>query len=316
MMPEARLEVHSCPELMELIGRVGFLPLLESGIPGYCAEGMMAEECRFVRFADGSWEWPLWQWKSALVTEGDCVYGKFFAGKAGFICRSWWPHFFQWRRSKHPAPEPGTIEDTILTILNHHGSMIARELRRSGGKDIRSEIRAKSSSLELCLMSKNRAEPQSHHTATGLRLVSLSLFAPVAAHAHYLPFEDREVFVAALLTRCLSPHPQPPISMCRSFRCAAPLRLRPSRSIGARKCNPAVLGSLLTAFARAHTLSPLQVGYRLASPRRHPIAATAKANAQQVVGQRLWLTCTHSCASIACSRPLSPGNGSGLLKRC
>lgn len=27
---------------MELIGRVGFLPLLESGIPGYCAEGMMA----------------------------------------------------------------------------------------------------------------------------------------------------------------------------------------------------------------------------------------------------------------------------------
>lgn len=133
MMPEARLEVHSCPELMELIGRVGFLPLLESGIPGYCAEGMMAEECRFVRFADGSWEWPLWQWKSALVTEGDCVYGKFFAGKAGFISRSWWPHFFQWRRSKHPAPEPGTIEDTILTILNHHGSMIARELRAASG---------------------------------------------------------------------------------------------------------------------------------------------------------------------------------------
>jgi len=30
---------------------------------------------------------------------------------------------------------------------------------------------------------------------------------------------------------------------------------------------PAVIGSLWTAFARAHTLSPLQVGGRLASPR-------------------------------------------------
>ena len=62
---------------------------------------------------------------------------------------------------------------------------------------------------------------QSHHTAAGLRHVSLSLFATVAAHAHYLPHEDREVFVAALLTQCLSPHPQPPMSMCRSAAAAS-----------------------------------------------------------------------------------------------
>ena len=80
--------IHSCPELMELIQQVGFLPLLESGIPGYSAESLMAEECRYKVFPDGSWEWPLWNWKGPVVTDSDCVYGKFFAGKAGFI--SYW----------------------------------------------------------------------------------------------------------------------------------------------------------------------------------------------------------------------------------
>ena len=47
--------------------------------------------------------------------------------------------------------------------------------------------------LELCLMSKNRAEPHSHHTAAGLRHVSLSLFDSVTVYAHYLPCEGKEV---------------------------------------------------------------------------------------------------------------------------
>ena len=47
--------IHSCPELMECIQQVGFLPLLDSGIQGYAAESMMAEECRFTQFDDGSW---------------------------------------------------------------------------------------------------------------------------------------------------------------------------------------------------------------------------------------------------------------------
>ncbi|MBO6234451.1 MAG: hypothetical protein J6N43_03390, partial [Prevotella sp.] len=78
-------EIHSCPELMERVQQLGFLPLLDSCVPGFCAEGLMAEECRFTQFADGSWEWPLWEWKGSVIREGNCVYGKFFAGKAGFI---------------------------------------------------------------------------------------------------------------------------------------------------------------------------------------------------------------------------------------
>lgn len=118
---------------MDCISEVGFLPLLESGIHGFNAESLMAEECRYTQFDDGSWEWPLWQWKGSVVREGGCVYGKFFASKAGFISRAWWPDFYNWRRSSRPAIEEGSIEESILSTLLEHGSMVARELRAACG---------------------------------------------------------------------------------------------------------------------------------------------------------------------------------------
>ena len=135
--------IHSCPELIDCIQQIGFLPLLDSGIAGYSAEELVAEECRYVRFDDGSWEWPLWDWKSAVVTEGGCVYGKFLAGKACFISRQWWPDFFNWRRSRHPVPDEESVEGAILATLREHGSMIARELRAAcnlTGKSMRSKF--------------------------------------------------------------------------------------------------------------------------------------------------------------------------------
>lgn len=123
--------IHSCPELMECIRKVGFLPLLKSGIQGYDAESMMAEECRFTQFDDGSWFWPLWQWKGSVVRDGGCVYGRFFDGKAGFVSRERWPDLYNWRRYNNPIPKENSVEDVILTILRENGSMIARELRKA-----------------------------------------------------------------------------------------------------------------------------------------------------------------------------------------
>ncbi len=144
--------IHSCPELMDCIQQVGFLPLLESGIQGYAAERMVGEECRYTVFDDGSWEWPLWQWKGSVVREGNCVYGKFFAGKAGFISREWWPDFYNWRRSTRPVPAEGSIEEAILLTLQEHGSMITRELRAACdfvGKNMRSKFDGYVSRLQM-----------------------------------------------------------------------------------------------------------------------------------------------------------------------
>ena len=126
-------EIHSCAELMDFIQRVGFLPLLDSGIYGYSAEDIVDEDCRYVVYSDGGWDWPLWKWKGPIVSEGSCVYGKFFAGKAGFISREWWPDFCNYRRSRHPAPAEGSIEEAILLTLEEQGSLITRELRAACG---------------------------------------------------------------------------------------------------------------------------------------------------------------------------------------
>jgi hypothetical protein len=37
-----KIEIHSCPEMMDYIQEVGLLPLLNSGIPGYSAEDIVS----------------------------------------------------------------------------------------------------------------------------------------------------------------------------------------------------------------------------------------------------------------------------------
>ena len=129
------MRIYNSAQLMELIGQIGFLPILDSGIKGFSAEEMVDEECRYVVFPDGGWDWPLWKWKGEIITEGGHVYGKFFAGKAGFISREWWPHFCNYRRSTRPAPTEGSIEESILLTLEANESLITRQLRAACGFD-------------------------------------------------------------------------------------------------------------------------------------------------------------------------------------
>lgn len=127
--------IYNSAQLIELVEEIGFLPLLDSGINGFSAEEMVDEECRYMVFPDGGWDWPLWKWKGEIITEGGHVYGKFFAGKAGFISRKWWPHFCNYRRSTRQPLTEGSIEETILTTLEVNESLITRELRAACGFD-------------------------------------------------------------------------------------------------------------------------------------------------------------------------------------
>jgi len=126
-------EIHHQNGLMDLIQEIGFLPLLDSGIRGFSAEEMADEECRYVVFPDGGWDWPLWKWKGPIISESPCVYGKFYNSKAGFVSLDWWPDLYNYRRSKSPMPQEGSIEDMILQTLRDEGSMITRQLRSACG---------------------------------------------------------------------------------------------------------------------------------------------------------------------------------------
>lgn len=126
--------ITSCPELMEAIDEIGLVPLLDSGINGFSADELVAPECRYV-VTDEGWDWPLWDWKGPMVTEGHYAYGKFFGGKAGFVTMEWWPDLCNWRRHLHPEPDEESIEGTILEVLRVNGSMITRDLRAACGFD-------------------------------------------------------------------------------------------------------------------------------------------------------------------------------------
>lgn len=124
-------KIHSCPELIDYINEVGFLPLLNLGVPGWSADDAVDDDCGYIVNPDGSWEWALWRWKGEIIQEAGCAYGKFFDRKAAFICKEWWPDFCNYRRSRFPHPADGSVEDMILQTLREGGSMTTRDLRRA-----------------------------------------------------------------------------------------------------------------------------------------------------------------------------------------
>lgn len=130
MVYEKRL--HTCPELTDMVGEVGFLPLLPMGI-GLSADEVLDDDCRYTVLEDGGWEWKLWEWKGQVVRESGCAYGKLLRKKAAFVSREWWPDLCNYRRGQAPAHDEESVEGLILATLSEAGSLITRELREACG---------------------------------------------------------------------------------------------------------------------------------------------------------------------------------------
>lgn len=187
---------------MELIREIGFLPLLDSGIEGFSGEAIVDENCRYVTYTDGGWDWPLWKWKGQIVTEIPCVYGKFFNKKAGFVSQDWWPDLCNYRRSKYPRPAEGSIEETILDTLSINGSLITRELRKAcgfDGKGMRSKFDGYLTRLEMAtyVVTEDFVYPRDKHNQEygwGLSLLNTpeALYGKQACLCNHTPEESFE----------------------------------------------------------------------------------------------------------------------------
>lgn len=194
--------LHSCPELIDYINHIGFLPLLHMGIHGWSAEEITDEDCQYTRLPDGGWEWPLWEWKGAILQESGCAYGKFFNRKAAFISREWWPDFCNYRRSVFLSPEEGSIEEAILDVLKAEGSLITRELRAAcgfTGTKMRSRFDAYLARLEMggYIVTQDFIYPRDRHGheyGWGWSLLTTpeALFGREACHPKRPPQESRK----------------------------------------------------------------------------------------------------------------------------
>ena len=201
-------KLHTCAELMEYINEVGFLPLLSLGIKGWSAEEVMDEDCQYVRLPEGGYEWPLWDWKGDIIRETGCAYGKFISKKAVFISKQWWPDFCNYRRSKYPYPEPGSIEEAILETLKLNDNMITRELRKACGftlPKMRSKFDAYVARLQMggYIVTEDFVYPRDKHGRKyGMGWVLLNtpenLFGREACHIDCSPEESKQRIVAQL----------------------------------------------------------------------------------------------------------------------
>ena len=83
----------TCQEDIEkLVEEYGFLPFFSNNVKGFSIEEMCDPKYYFTEL-EGPWEW-----KGRIAVKGECFYGKFFRGKAGFVSKEWFPDFANYRR--------------------------------------------------------------------------------------------------------------------------------------------------------------------------------------------------------------------------
>lgn len=142
--------IHSPEDLAKLVEELGFLPLLKSHVPGFSVEEYTPPELWFADGVDGPWEW-----KGPVIQMTGCAYGKFFAGKAGFISREWFYDFANYRRDGYDFDaryDDGLArfsDKTVYDILAEHSPLVSKDWRRMSGIRKRGEFDAVVARLQM-----------------------------------------------------------------------------------------------------------------------------------------------------------------------
>lgn len=117
-------------DLIRLVNEVGFLPFFSGPIPGFSVDDAVPMEIWNTNQGLGPW-----MWRDEIAHEGNCIYGKFFMGKTGYVSKAWFAHFANYRRDGYDFDaryddglaryEDKRIYDLILS----HGPISAPALR-------------------------------------------------------------------------------------------------------------------------------------------------------------------------------------------
>ena len=125
--------VHSADELLDVIERVGFLPLFSNEVDGFSVENMTDADCWW----NGDVKTDPWEWRAVLARTGKVAYGKFFRNKAGFVSKKWFPEFANYRRdgydfdARYEDGKAGYKEKLIMDVLWPEGCEIWESYSKS-----------------------------------------------------------------------------------------------------------------------------------------------------------------------------------------
>ena len=124
--------IESKEDILQIVDDVGFLPFFKNEIEGFSVEENCAEYLWFNSEIDGPWEW-----KGPIARTRECMYGKFFEGKAGFISKKWIAKFANFRRdgydfdSRRDEGIAPFKDEVVFDGISKEGSIISRQLKRS-----------------------------------------------------------------------------------------------------------------------------------------------------------------------------------------
>ena len=132
-------ELKSKEDIIGLVDEIGFLPFFKNEIKGFSIEEHTPNELWFSDVAEGPWEW-----KGPVARSGNCLYGKFFGKKAGFISLDWFPDFANYRRdgydfdSRYDEGLALTKDKNVYDTIAEHGILLSKSLKsicnyRKGG---------------------------------------------------------------------------------------------------------------------------------------------------------------------------------------
>lgn len=132
-------ELGSADDIVRLVKKIGFLPFFVNDIQGFSIEEHCPRELWFAADADGPWEW-----KGPIARSGECVYGKFFGGKAGFVSPDVFPDLANYRRNgydfdaRYDDGLASRKDKDVYDTITASGSLLSKELKaacnyRKGG---------------------------------------------------------------------------------------------------------------------------------------------------------------------------------------
>ena len=128
-----RWTLNTRQDLIEAVAYYGFLPFFANEIDGFSIEEMTPARLWF------SDEPGPWEWKGPVISEGNCVYGKFFDKKAGFVSNRWFPDFANVRRDGYDFDarfEDGLAthgEEYLYNLISSKHSMLSKDAKILGG---------------------------------------------------------------------------------------------------------------------------------------------------------------------------------------
>ncbi|MDL2324445.1 hypothetical protein LJC61_04770 [Ruminococcaceae bacterium OttesenSCG-928-A16] len=122
-------------DLLNYINKVGFLPLFKNSILGFSAE----EHTQNDAWWSGNPKTDPWEWRGFLAESGQIAYGKFFAKKAGFVAKQWFPLLASYRRdgydfdSRYEDGLANRKAKKLYDILEKDGPTASPALKKQGG---------------------------------------------------------------------------------------------------------------------------------------------------------------------------------------